>query len=257
VRSGAAIEFTSNQTKLNLLQKSEITENIAKKSLVVTIMIDDEQKKIDEIIVKIDTQLSAFSDSYRSGPDLYFYKKIFDLRANFPDIESFLKNEYNCEILYACLTSWDMNSRGAKMKYFDGFRQNLINCIEHFKKLETIDRQNNPNVNELLQLLTMTYQNLDLMQTNSKLVSNSKLLHYLFPNTLMPMDRENTLVYLFGENARTYESMKRYQEIIEFSYKVINKKDNWTIYHDNRWNTTAPKMVDNAIIMIRDEQKGK
>ena len=56
---------------------------------------------------------------------------------------------------------------------------------------------------------------------------------------------------------RSYASMKRYQEIIEFSYKVINKKDNWANYRDNRWNTTAPKMVDNAIIMIRDAQKEK
>jgi hypothetical protein len=220
-------------------------------------MINEEQKKIDEILVKIESQLLGFSNTYGSGPDLYFYRKIFNLRVNCPDIESFLKNEYNCEILYACLTSWNMNSRGAKMKYFDGFRQNLINCIEDFKKLENIDRQNNPNVNELLRLLTVTYQNLDLMQTNSKLVSNSKLLHYLFPNTLMPIDRENTLVYLFGENARSYESMKRYRDIIEFSYKVINRKDNWANYRDTRWNTTPPKMVDNAIIMIRDEQKGK
>jgi hypothetical protein len=218
-------------------------------------MIEDEQQKIDKIILTIETQLSNFSDIYRSGPDLYFYKKIFNLRANFPDIESFLKNEYNCEILYACLTSWDMNSRGAKMKYFDGFKETLINCIEHFKKLENLDRQIKPNVIELLPSLALTYESLNLMQTNSKLVSNSKILHYLFPNILMPIDRENTLVYLYGEKARTYESMKRYRDIIEFSYKIINRKDNWANFQDKRWNTTAPKMIDNAIIMIRIEQK--
>lgn len=214
-------------------------------------MINNEKEKIDEIIFTIETQLSKFSDSYRSGPDLYFYKKIFDLRTKAPEIETFLENEYNCEILYACLTSWDMNSRGAKMKYFDGFRGNLLKCMEYFKKLETFDRQENPKMLEFLPLVLSTYQNLDLMQTNSKLVSNSKLLHYLFPNILMPMDRTNTLAYLYGENAKTYESMKRYRDIIEFSYKIINRKDNWSEYRDNRWNTTAPKMIDNAIIMIK------
>lgn len=73
----------------------------------------------------------------------------------------------------------------------------------------------------------------------------------------MPIDRENTLVYLFGENSKTYESMRRYQDIIEFSFKVINRKNNWLNYRDDRWNTTPPKMVDNAIILIRDRQKGK
>jgi hypothetical protein len=220
-------------------------------------MIDEEERKINEIVKIVETQIVKFSDTYRSGPDLYFYRKIIDLRAKFPDIESFLKNEYNCEILYACLTSWDMNCRGAKMKYFNEFQNTLFNCMEYFKELEIFNRQSKPRLNELFHPLLLAYDRLNVMKTSSKLVSNSKLLHYLFPNILMPIDRENTLVYLFGENSRTYESIRRYQDIIEFSFKVINKKNNWLIYRDDRWNTTAPKMVDNAIILIRNEQRGK
>ena len=61
------------------------------------------------------------------------------------------------------------------------------------------------------------------------------------------MDTENTLSYFYGNGS---ESLKRYIEIIEFSFKIMNRNENWTTYLDNVWNTTIPKMIDNAIILL-------
>ena len=85
------------------------------------------------------------------------------------------------------------------------------------------------------------------MKTRGKLVSNSKLLHFLLPNMFMPMDRKNTLSYFYGN---TGESKNKYIEIIELSYEIMRMPENWEGYLDNRWNTTVPKMIDNAIILL-------
>lgn len=40
------------------------------------------------------------------------------------------------ELLYATLVSWDMNCRGAKMKYFNEFKNNILSCLDLFRKIE-------------------------------------------------------------------------------------------------------------------------
>jgi len=61
------------------------------------------------------------------------------------------------------------------------------------------------------------------------------------------MDGANTLQYFYG-NAN--ESTDKYIEIIELSYEIIGMNENWWKYLDKGWNTTIPKMIDNAIILL-------
>jgi len=207
-------------------------------------MIKDQKSKIAQIVLKIKTDIAEINTSYRSGPDYYFYKKIIDLRQASKKIEVFLKNDYNLEILYATLVAWDMNSRAAKMKYFDGFRGNIMSCMDEINQLESNKNKGNAAI---ISSLPGIYEKLHLMNTTSRLVSNSKFLHFLFPEILMPMDGRNTLSYLYGHIA---ESTNKYIEIIKFSQDIINMPENWEKYLDDGWNTTVPKLIDNAIILI-------
>jgi len=93
-------------------------------------MIEKRQDKIENILSTIQSRISEINWRYRKGPDLYFYRKTLEMRENADNIKSFLADDYNAEILYATLVSWDMNSRAAKMKYFDDFRKNLISNID-------------------------------------------------------------------------------------------------------------------------------
>jgi len=203
---------------------------------------------MDEIVITIKERISEINMDYRTGPSLYFYRKLIDLRSISNNIESFLGDDYKIEILYATLVSWDMNSRGAKMKYFDDFKENILSCLDLFKEIEEFEGSNAPNITGLESILRDVYKNLNLMKTNAKLVSNSKLLHFLFPNLLMPMDRTNTLSYFYGN---TGESLNKYIEVTKFSLEIINMPEKWENYLDNKWNSTAPKLIDNAIILIR------
>ncbi len=160
----------------------------------------------------------------------------------------FLSNDYNLEILYAVLVSWDMNSRSAKMKYFDDFKNALILCLPELEAIESefeiFDVRQGDNI---LNLLKNAFLKLALMKTSGRLVSNSKCLHFLFPSLCMPMDRTNTLQYLF---TNTYESTNRYLDIIRFSFEVMQQSVGFEKYLDDHWNQSIPKLIDNAIILL-------
>ncbi len=209
-------------------------------------MIHNREYKIEQIIETITTRISDINTIYRSGPSLYFYKRLQQLRRDSNDVVNFLDNNYHIEILYATLVAWDMNSRAAKMKYFDEFKQSILSCIDFIEQLQAIDNSNQIKPEELITTVEKLYNKLHLMKTSSRLVSNSKLLHFLFPKLLMPMDRRNTLKYFYES---THESVDRYVEITNLSYEIMGKED-WSNYLDDGWNTTVPKIIDNAIILV-------
>lgn len=210
-------------------------------------MIDKRQDKIENILSTIQSRISEINRRYRKGPDLYFYRKTLEMRENADNIKSFLADDYNAEILYATLVSWDMNSRAAKMKYFDDFRNNLISNIDLLQKLESSIEKGGFRSSKIPSLLQVLYDRMDLMLSNEKMVANSKVLHYLFPNVLIPIDRTNTILYLYGKGGT---SRKRYLEAINFSFDVMESNVCWGNYLDEKWNSTIPKLIDNAIILI-------
>jgi hypothetical protein len=213
-------------------------------------MIKNRDDKIEQIAVTIKSSISEINERYRTGPDLYFYKRLIHLRNDCGSIESFLADNYHIEILYATLVSWDMNTRRAKMKYFDEFRASVLSCLDQFRRLESFESTCITDSMRLMPPLRNAYRKLSLMKTSGRLVSNSKLLHFLFPRMFMPMDRSNTLSYFYGN---TGESLNKYIEVTELAYEIMKMPENWADYLDDKWNTTVPKMIDNAIILLVGE----
>lgn len=213
--------------------------------------MENASQKIEELRKVIETKIVTFDQKYRVGPSLYFYEKVLSCRKDNRNINQFLHNENNIEYLYSALLAWDMNSRGAKMKYFTDFKQAIINNSKYFTEIEK--NANNifdVNIDSILECFTNIYKNLEIMDTDSKLVSTSKLLHFLFPDLMMPMDRTNTLQYFYGN---TGESLKRFLEIFKFAYSIAKENINWeNIVGKTKWNTSVPKIIDNAIILKMD-----
>jgi hypothetical protein len=217
-------------------KKGDITSTKPKKNDT-----NDWNDKKGQIISTIKKRVPQFDSLYRKGPSLYFYKRAIQLRQKSKNIKAFLKNDYNLEILYATLVSWDMNSRGAKMKEFTAFKKSLLDCIPEFEIIEE-----NTDMNTIFQILEKTFEKLHVMEGKSKLVSNSKMLHFLFPHLFMPMDGKNTLYYFYNN---TNESVKKYISIIKFSNEIMKESIDWNSYLNNGWNTTPPKIIDNAILL--------
>jgi hypothetical protein len=174
-----------------------------------------------------------------------------NIPAILPDCQNF--SDSFLEILYATLVSWDMNNRRAKMRYFDDFRANLSEAGIALSEVEKIAQSPYPEDCEgVLQCLKNAYEKLDLMESDGHLVSNSKCLHFLFPSLCMPMDRTNTLNYLYGN---TNESVTKYKEAARFSFEIVSKHKDFVRFRDNEWNASIPKMIDNAIILLRSDAR--
>lgn len=212
-------------------------------------MIPNRDNKLSKVVGVINTRIASINnDQYRKGPSLYFYRRILDLRKQHRCISSFMSCDYCLEILYATLASWDMNTRGAKMKEFDDFCFNLRKALPELTVIEdAIPSFTTENYQTVLQALSNAYDAIHLMKGNAKLVSISKCLHFLFPDVCMPMDKKNTLKKMYGNEG---ESKLKYRELTEFAYDTISRADDPSRHIDELWNACVMKMVDNAIILM-------
>jgi len=210
------------------------------------------QQKTEYLIENIPRLIKTFN--YRKGPDLYFYKRLMDLRGK-SSLEILFSDNYFIELLYITLTAWDMNARGAKMKYFDEFKENIlknealfINLV-NYKLAQIISEQ----FLEIKSKLGELYDYLHLMKTGGRLVSNSKIMHFILPDLVMPMDRQNTLRFFFGY---TMESKNKFLDIFECSH-FIAKRLNLNEFLNDEWNRSIPKIIDNAVICAQSSKYRK
>jgi len=194
----------------------------------------------------ITSQLTNFQ--YRGGPSLHFYHRVRAVRQQHPSISSFLADNSALELVYATLVAWDMDGRGAKLQDYGDFCKNLRGAGQQLQAVEVaLPNFTWTSRTAMISALESAYDSLTLMETNGRLVSNSKCLHFLFPAVCMPMDRRNTLTKIYGNG--TYESKHKFLELINLAYDVVAGLSNPSQYHDTRWNTCDMKLVDNAIII--------
>ena len=202
------------------------------------------QKKINELVGKIPELIKNFD--YRKGPDLYFYKKTMELRRNKRLSELFTEPDRYLELIYATLVAWNMNSRGAKMKYFDEFKSSILDNKERFWQMSSYRIETLPSgaFGEVKTLCGEIYDNMHVMVSGGRLVSNSKVMHFILPDLVMPMDRQNTLNFFFGN---TNESKSNFVKILSYSHEIAQRID-LSQFLDDEWNLSIPKVIDNAII---------
>lgn len=187
------------------------------------------------------------SFKYGEGPDLYFYQKTISLRRQKSLVKLFDdETDRYIKLIYATLASWGMNSRGAKMKYFDEFKSSILANKERFLDLSSLvlDDLSEKEFEKAKRHCGTIYSNLHVMKSGGKLISNSKTMHFILPDLVMPMDGQNTLNFFFGN---TSESKNKFLEILECSYQVAKKAD-LRKFLDNKWNLSITKVIDNAII---------
>ena len=215
-------------------------------------MINNRDHKIGEIIEAIKNDLSG-ANLFGVGPKLLLYRQLLGTRAEYPSVRQFLMSEAHLKLLYDTLEAWDMNVRGARMKSFAGFKASLMRRIGELNHLED-SGQSNQFSTQFRRHLKTTYETLHVMLSKAKLVANAKILHFLFPDLLMPVDRQHVLCYLYGPSGYTIPnrpgSVSKYLEIIDFSFAVMGAQEDWTLYLDDQWNTTVPKMIDNAMVVL-------
>lgn len=207
-------------------------------------------RKIKSIIERIKKMQWRKCELHGAG--WYLYRMLLGRRKQSKDVIKFLDSD-NLELLYATLDAWGMNSRGAQLEDFSTFKKNILACKKYFKEINEIylNQSRIENLYDSLEnLLKILYENLRIMRSESKLISHSKLLHFLFPRMLMPIDGKHTLTWLYGNDGK---SLNKYLEVIKFSFDVMQQNLRWTDYLNDDGNANIPKLIDNVIWKLAEE----
>lgn len=216
---------------------------------------------VNEIDIALNWTEQLLYRPYSPSQHLYLELLKIDIEKDF---DSFIYYSY------LVLKAWDMDSRGAKLAGFEKYRDILTKqkqrildmhhsqqecCDGLFKTLPDDDLN---NLFDSLKPIVARRNNAG--RTISHLVAVSKLIHFMFPYVVPPMDRKYTagaLHFSFGpgnEKTKFIAVIRDYRSFIEknkdvfqrycLPYKTIDLNNIKTL----TWNTTAMKSCDNLLI---------
>lgn len=160
-------------------------------------------------------------------------------------------------LAYRTLEEWNMNQRGARLVDLSEFKQSILqneDSLEELSKycLELV------KWGELLRtvfpLLRPLFNDMRVMNSGARIVGVSKALHFLLPNLVMPIDRTYTLNFFYlgsGYSQNPENEFRYFKEVFEEYVKVVQDLGLSAQDVDHiGWNTSIPKMIDNALIGI-------
>ncbi|WP_460041218.1 hypothetical protein [Thermococcus atlanticus] len=195
------------------------------------------------------------------GHDLDNYLKVlkYTKSGDPTHLNEIMDDDNFLEQLYRTLESWDMNKRRARMKTKEQFKQAVREVRHNFIDLAyRLQESSNKDIREFQALegsVRTIFNKLHVMKTRSKLVANSKLMHFILPTFFMPIDRGNTIKFLELPDPWLeieWEAFRNIHILIsEFTrnhYVELEKIVEIDKKRRKSWNQTIPKVIDNLII---------
>lgn len=112
-----------------------------------------------------------------------------------------------------------------------------------------INNLNNTEEQEIKDKLSILFDNFEVMVKKAKLVGVSKALHHLLPDLVPPIDRKYTLHFFYGNTNYSEKDQKEKFLAIFDKFRLISKELDLTEKDLlGQWDTSIPKLIDNAII---------
>jgi hypothetical protein len=147
--------------------------------------------------------------------------------------------------------------KNTRMTNFENFKESILKNKEKIIKLSKLNLME-VNLDEFKEDILEIFNSLKIMSRKDapKFVANSKIMHFLLPNLIPPMDKGHITYFFYGrvndkgkkyipsiknEEETFWEVLKKFQEIAQ--RLKLTKKD-----LINDWDTSIPKIIDNAII---------
>lgn len=210
--------------------------------------------KVKDILENAEKYHEAYyrAETFR-GPSLYFHQRALETRQEVGSLT-------NLEYIYATLSAWGMHrmgKRGSKMQSFDTFRRSIEPLRAMLAEAKQFDFKGMDS--QKWAVLEKIFHGIDIMDSGTSLVGNSKVMHHMLPNIAPPIDREYTLWFLRGNKnikndlASEWELMK---EIISNFFIPVASKTEFALKalqwmekkHEYPWDTSLLKIVDNLVI---------
>ncbi len=196
------------------------------------------------------------------GPSLYFHKVLVNFANEIPDLLERAANPFFSERLYACLASWGMHrfdNPNARLVEYRAFSQEINNLAQQLSPLSDLrlHQLDEHNFQEVSNMLTGLIDNIQVVVAGWPLVANTKLIHHMLPHLVPPIDRKYTLKFFINRtddsnNLPSYTFSQLFESF--WTVAVANGQvleqmcvNTWEL--PNAWNTTVPKLIDNALVL--------
>jgi hypothetical protein len=200
-------------------------------------------------------------EEYRPNSDSFkYYHSLID-RHRKSGITILLSDPGFLGHIYETLKKWDMNYRNAKLIELSDFSESIKGLSKKIIELADYSMGDigEDRIHEIEPRMRFVFENLKVMQSQSGIVGVPKTLHFLLPRLVMPIDGKYTLNFFFGY--RPYRKSLSWEyglflEIFEaFSKLAIRMGLSRSDEEPHGWNTTVPKIIDNAIIGYMRQHK--
>jgi len=201
------------------------------------------------------------NEVYRSGHGLAFYREIIGMHRKYGNLDTLLKNDEFLRLIYRTLEEWDMNKRGARLTVFENLRNSVLFFKDSLIKLYEYKLYDDiyDEMATIRRLVERIFCNLEVMESQRRIVGVSKALHFLLPDLIMPIDSKYTMTAFYGYNKYSNSAKKEFMdfwEIIEKTYEITERLELSPDDADGElWKLSVPKLIDNAIIGLWNCEK--
>lgn len=214
---------------------------------------------MDVRISELDSGFRRFVDVFGrserfSGPSWYFHRQTLNRRAGHATIDSLLEDDGFFDALYATLTAWGLHRMGpgnTKLRNLDDIRASVREQAQHLEALRLlrIFEVTDSDVPSIVKRVWSVLTALRVSIAKARIVANSKALHHLLPDLVPPMDREYTFQFFYGRNMLSVDEATAFGEMFSRLIRVAcNQQSTIGALLDRSWNTSAAKVIDNAIV---------
>lgn len=203
------------------------------------------------------------NECYRSGDDLELYRNIIELHRETADIGKLLERKGFINLLRRTLVAWNMDQRGAKLATEAELEKSILQTKPSLLRLYQykLHELTEKTADQTRSTLELIFGGLKVMRSKRRIVGVSKTLHFLIPDLVMPIDSTYTMEAIYGYNKYSDNLKKEANDFINIFDKTVKiAKDLNLISADvtgDQWNTSVPKLIDNAIIGLFSFIKNK
>ena len=196
------------------------------------------------LIENWDSEFSDRSEFWNKGPSKFFYEEIIKMHKE-KGIENLLEDRYFYVCVYGALASWGldrMGKGGPKMRDFDEFKEEIEKRKEKIISLSQYKTFNENAEKELYDI----FNELRFLENKTKIVANSKVLHFLVPRIAPIVDREYILRFFKSRDLTKYPSLNSneegeiFLEITKTYHKLLTR---YSINDED-----PLKIIDNGIV---------
>jgi len=217
-------------------------------------LIEERLETLTESKEKFEYYVSSYYGRKTDFPksSYHFHRRVLEFIRRHQH-EEFFTNENFLDLVYATLATWGMDRMdgAARLVDFDIFRNSIkdnLTILQELRarKLSIIDDKNKEQIKIELAIL---YESLKVMESKAKLVGVSKALHHLLPELVPPVDRKHTLEFFYDRiYYKEKEGKQKFLEIFDAFFRICKKLNLTERDLKRKWDTSVPKLIDNAII---------